>query len=179
MCFSPIVIVLIIITLVSVVLGLRQAKNIQAEGDVASGSKRAPLIFLLAVMGYVAVAYGNASLVPDFAKTDRVIPIFVSTIALIGCALLVVQMIRAPETNAVFADRELQDADVNTYGLWPTLAWVCGAFDRHGAGRIYPCFGRVSAAVYQVPCGQKLGVCDRLHGLWNRVHLCHGMDIEP
>jgi putative tricarboxylic transport membrane protein len=124
--FSPIVIVLIIITLVSVVLGLRQAKNIQAEGDVASGSKRAPLIFLLAVMGYVAVAYGNASLVPDFAKTDRVIPIFVSTIALIGCALLVVQMIRAPETNAIFADRELQDADVNTYGLWPTLAWFAG-----------------------------------------------------
>ena len=124
--FSPIVIILIIITLLSVVIGLRQAKNIQAEGEIASGSKRAPLVFLLAVMGYVAVAYWNASLVPDYAKTDRVIPIFVGTIALIGCALLVVQMIRSGETNAIFADRELQDAAINTHGLWATLAWFAG-----------------------------------------------------
>ncbi|MEL7000390.1 MAG: tripartite tricarboxylate transporter permease, partial [Pseudomonadota bacterium] len=34
--FSPIVIILIIITVISVVVGLRQAKNIMAEGDVKS-----------------------------------------------------------------------------------------------------------------------------------------------
>jgi TctA family transporter len=121
--FSPIVIVLIIITLLSVVIGLRQAKNIQAEGDVANGTKRAPLIFLLAVTAYIALAYWNAALIPDFARMDRVFPIFVATVALIGCALLIVQMMRAPETSAIFADREVQDSDVNSYGLWETLAW--------------------------------------------------------
>jgi TctA family transporter len=121
--FSPIVIVLIIITLFSVVLGLRQAKNIQAEGDVASGSKRAPMVFLLAISGYIALAYWNSAIIPDFAHMDRVFPIFVATVALIGCALLVVQMMRAGETNAIFADREMQEADLNNHGLWPTLAW--------------------------------------------------------
>ncbi|QFU09655.1 Tripartite tricarboxylate transporter TctA family protein [Rhodobacteraceae bacterium THAF1] len=121
--FSPIVIVLIIITLLSVVVGLRQAKTIQAEGAVSSGSKRAPLVFMLAITGYVAVAYWNAVLIPDYARMDRVFPIFVVTVALIGRAFLLVQMMRAGETAPVFADREAQEADDNAYGLWATLAW--------------------------------------------------------
>ena len=121
--FSPIVIVLIIITLISVVVGLRQAKNIQAEGAVAAGTKRAPLIFLLGMTGYIALAYWNSAVIPDFARMDRVFPVFVATVALIGCALLLVQMMRQPEDHAVFADREAQDAALNTYGLWGTLAW--------------------------------------------------------
>ena len=47
--FSPIVIVLLIITVISVVLGLRQAKNIWPKAMCKSGSKRAPMIFLLLV----------------------------------------------------------------------------------------------------------------------------------
>ena len=46
--FSPIVIVLIVITVVSIVVGIRQAKHIMTEGDIQSKSKRAPMIFLLA-----------------------------------------------------------------------------------------------------------------------------------
>ncbi|UWQ23092.1 tripartite tricarboxylate transporter permease [Jannaschia sp. W003] len=110
--FSPIVIVLIVITLVSVVVGLRQSKLIRAEGEVAAGSKRAPLVFLLAVTAYVALAYWNAALIPDYARMDRVFPVFVATVALVGCAVLLVQMMRAPETHDLFADRERQDAAV-------------------------------------------------------------------
>lgn len=124
--FSPIVIILIVITLLSVVVGLRQAKNIQAEGDVASGSKRAPLVFLLAVGGYIAIAYANAAAIPDYARMDRVFPVFVASVALVGCALLLVQMIRAPEGHSIFADREKSDAATNVYGLWGTLAWFAG-----------------------------------------------------
>jgi len=115
--------VLIIITLLSVVIGLRQAKNIQAEGEVANGTKRAPLIFLLVVTGYIAFAYWNSAIIPDYARMDRVFPVFVATVALIGCALLLIQMMRAPETSAIFADREVQEQSVNTYPLWATLAW--------------------------------------------------------
>ena len=121
--FSPIVIVLIIITLLSVVVGLRQAKNIRAEGDVPSGGKRAPFLFLLAITAYIALTYWNAALIPDFARMDRVFPIFVATVGLLGCAVLIAQMMLRPESHDLFADREVEDAGENAHGLWGTLAW--------------------------------------------------------
>jgi len=124
--FSPIVIILIIITVISVVVGLRQAKNIMAEGDVQSGSKRAPFIFLAVVFAYIIAAFWNASLIPDYASADRVFPRFVASVGLVGCAILVIQMMLRPETHALFSDREKQEADDNAFGLWPTLAWFAG-----------------------------------------------------
>lgn len=121
--FSPIVIVLIIITVLSVVLGLRQAKNIMAEGDVKSGSKRAPLIFLLVITGYIAFAYINAWLIPEYSR-DRTFPMFVAGVCLLGCAALIIRMILKPETDTIFADREMDGDDATaTHGLWPTLGW--------------------------------------------------------
>ncbi|MEM7469705.1 MAG: tripartite tricarboxylate transporter permease [Pseudomonadota bacterium] len=121
--FSPIVIVLIIITVLSVVIGLRQAKTIMAEGDVKSGSKRAPFIFLLAVTGYIAYAFYDAASIPSFSR-DRVFPMFVAGVCLVGCAALVIRMMLKPETDTIFADREREGDDAEaTYGLWPTLAW--------------------------------------------------------
>lgn len=121
--FSPIVVVLLIITLVSVILGLRQAKFIMAEGDTKSGSKRAPLVFLLLITGYIAIALFDAASIPSYSR-DRVFPIFVASICLVGCALLIIRMMVKPETDMIFADREAngEDADA-THGLWSTLGW--------------------------------------------------------
>ncbi len=124
--FSPIVIVLIVITLVSVVVGLRQAKMIQAEGDVGSGAKRAPLIFLLVILTYLVVAFVNASMIPDYAAADRVFPRFVAGVSILGALVLLVQMMIRPETAPLFADRESVDAESNAHGLWATLAWFAG-----------------------------------------------------
>ncbi|MEO0918808.1 MAG: tripartite tricarboxylate transporter permease, partial [Pseudomonadota bacterium] len=124
--FSPIVIVLIVITVISVVLGLRQAKQIMAEGAVASGRKRAPLIFLLLVLAFLVTAFLNVSAIPDFAWRDRVFPRFVSGVAIVGALILLVQMILRDETHPLFADREASDTDENVHGLWPTLAWFAG-----------------------------------------------------
>ncbi|MEM0946507.1 MAG: tripartite tricarboxylate transporter permease [Pseudomonadota bacterium] len=124
--FSPIVIVLIVITLISVVVGLRQAKTIMAEGAVESGKKRAPLIFLLVVLGYLIVAYTNAAMIPDYAAADRVFPAFVGGVSIVACLILLVQMMIRPETHALFADREASDGDANAHGLWATLAWFAG-----------------------------------------------------
>ncbi|MEM6729559.1 MAG: tripartite tricarboxylate transporter permease, partial [Pseudomonadota bacterium] len=124
--FSPIVIVLLVITVLSVVIGLRQSKMIQAEGDVGSGAKRAPIIFLLAVLAYLVVAFVNASMIPDFAAADRVFPRFVAGVSIAGALILVVQMMLKPETDPVFADREVADAEANAHGLWSTLAWFAG-----------------------------------------------------
>lgn len=121
--FSPIVIVLVLITVVSVVLGLRQAKHIMAEGDIKAGSKRAPMVFMLLVTAFIGYALYDANAIPDYSR-DRTFPIFVASVCLIGCAILIVQMMLRPETHAIFADRERngEDADA-THGLWPTLAW--------------------------------------------------------
>ncbi|NNE78867.1 MAG: tripartite tricarboxylate transporter permease [Silicimonas sp.] len=124
--FSPIVIILLIITLVSVVLGLRQAKNILAEGNVQSGSKRAPFVFLLIITGYIAYAYFDAWSIPEYSR-DRTFPMFVAGVCLLGCAALIIRMMLKPETDTIFADRELNGEDAEaTHGLWPTLAWFAG-----------------------------------------------------
>ncbi len=124
--FSPIVIVLIIITLISIVVGLRQAKTIMAEGAVESGAKRAPLIFLLVVLGYLTIAFVNAAMIPDYAAADRVFPRFVAGVSIVACLILLVQMMMRAETHPLFADRETSDADTNAHGLWSTLAWFAG-----------------------------------------------------
>ena len=122
--FSPIVMVLIVITVISVVLGLRQAKTIMAEGAVESGKKRAPLVFLLVILAYLMVAFINASMIPDYASADRVFPRFVSGVAIACVLVLLVQMMRGDENHPLFADREVSDD--SRYGLWPTLAWFGG-----------------------------------------------------
>lgn len=125
--FSPIVIVLIIVTVVSVVFGIRQAKTIMAEGDVQSGSKRAPVIFLLAIAAYLVVALVNANMIPDYNMTDKVIPLFVGGFSLVCCLILLTQMMRRPEGDAIFADKEIAGEDADApYGLWSTLAWFVG-----------------------------------------------------
>ncbi|MEO0356749.1 MAG: tripartite tricarboxylate transporter permease [Pseudomonadota bacterium] len=121
---SPIVIILIIMTLLSVVIGLRQAKNIMAEGDVPSGGKRAPMMFLLAVIAFIGFALWNTGTIPDYAATDRVFPVFVASVSMIGAVILFIQMMYKPETDTLFADGERsRESESDAFGLWPTLAW--------------------------------------------------------
>lgn len=125
--FSPIVIVLLVITVLSVVLGIRQAKTIMAEGEVNSGAKRAPLVFLLIIATYLTAALINANMIPDYNMTDKIIPLVIGSAALACCAVLLIQMIRQPEGNSIFADKEIAGEDANApYGLWSTLAWFAG-----------------------------------------------------
>ncbi len=121
---SPIVLILLVITVLWIVIGLRQAKNIMAEGEVPSGGKRAPLMFLFAVIGFVGYALYDAASIPDYAAVDRVFPMFVAIVSMVSCFVLLIQMMLTAETHALFADRESADeAKENTYGLWSTLAW--------------------------------------------------------
>ena len=125
--FSPIVIALLVITLISVVLGIRQAKTIMAEGEVNSGSKRAPMIFLLVIAGYLTVSLINANAIPDYNMTDKIVPLVVGGVSVLCCLILLVQMMRRPEGDMIFADKEVagDDADAS-YGLWSTFAWFAG-----------------------------------------------------
>ncbi|MGA1760176.1 MAG: tripartite tricarboxylate transporter permease [Paracoccaceae bacterium] len=125
--FSPIVIVLIIVTVISVVCGIRQANSIMAEGDIQAGSKRAPITFLLVITAYLIVAVLNANAIPDFNMTDKIVPLVVGGISLACCLIVLVQMMRSPEGHVVFADKEVAGEDADApYGLWSTLAWFAG-----------------------------------------------------
>ncbi|WP_346913644.1 tripartite tricarboxylate transporter permease [uncultured Roseibium sp.] len=99
---SPLVVVIFAATVLSVVIGLRHAKVILPEGNVATGSKRAPMVFLLAVTGYLVVAWINASRIG--LTSDKIFPLTVGSITLLCCFALLVRMMLSPETDAVFAD---------------------------------------------------------------------------
>ena len=125
--FSPIVIVLLIITVLSIVIGLWQAKNIMAEGDVKSGSKRAPMIFAGGVLAYVVIAFANAWMIPASQHADRIFPMFVGGVTIVSLVIVIIQMMRREETDVIFADKEMDGADAQApHGLWSTLAWFVG-----------------------------------------------------
>ena len=122
---SPIVWVLIVITLISVVIGIRQAKNIQAEGEVPTGLKRAPLIFLLTLVVFTGWFMIEMYTIPDYAWVDAVFPVVISTFTF-GCLLgLLVRMALKSENDLVFADRELE-IDDSQHSFWGTLGWFAG-----------------------------------------------------
>lgn len=125
--FSPIVIGLLIITIVSVYFGIRQASVIHTEGATATGKKRAPLIFLLLISGYLFVAFVNAYFIPDYNLTDKVVPLVVGGVSLLCCVVLFMQMMLRKEGDIIFADKELIGEEASApYGLWQTLGWFVG-----------------------------------------------------
>ena len=122
---SPIVLVILVLTIVSIIVGVRQAKQILPEGDVATGHKRAPLIFLLVVTGYLSVAWVNAIMIN--LVSDKIFPVTISSVSLVCCLLLLIRMMRASEADGIFADRDSDtDAIEDKHGLWATLSWFAG-----------------------------------------------------
>lgn len=121
--FSPIVIVLFAITVVSIFLGVRQAKYIMAEGQVATGNKKAPTIFMILLGLYFIFSFYNASLISDRLLTDKIFPMFIAAVGLFCVVTMLIQMVRLPSSHIIFSDREASSGDHPARGLWPTLAW--------------------------------------------------------
>ena len=85
------------------------------------------MTFLLVVTGYLVIAVINASLLPNFAFTDKVFPLFVGSVALVCCLILLFQMMMKPEGDMIYADKEVQGEDADApHGLWSTLGWFAG-----------------------------------------------------
>ena len=81
------------------------------------------MIFLLCVLSYLLIAFTNAWMIPDFAAADRVFPVFVGAVSIVGATVLLVQMMFSSEAHPLFSDSEADPDSANQYGLWPTLAW--------------------------------------------------------
>jgi putative tricarboxylic transport membrane protein len=120
--FTPIVLVLILITVVSVVLGIKQAKSIMSEGNVATGAKRAPVVFTLLILGYGVVSFVDAWRITRV--TDMVVPAFFAAILVVCSLIMLVQMRRRPETDLLFADGEYNAEVQDHANLWTSLGWL-------------------------------------------------------
>ena len=120
--FSPIVLVLAVVTIVSVFLGLRQAKSILPASGIATAGKRAPLVFLVLITAYMAVALVDAALITN--ATDKLFPVAVAGCGLLSCLALLWRSRSVTADDTLFADREAGGEDAQApHALWPTLAW--------------------------------------------------------
>ena len=119
---SPIVLIILALTIISVIIGVRQAKHIMKADESATGSKRAPLIFLICITVYLLIAWIDASVIDYFG--DKIFPLVVGTVTLAGCFVLLGMMIWRPENDAIFTDLERGPEDSSApHSLTSTLLW--------------------------------------------------------
>jgi putative tricarboxylic transport membrane protein len=119
---SPITIGILLLTVVSIVVGIRASKNIRENIDVHTGTKRAPAAFLLCMTAYLGVAVVDASAIGRLQ--DKIFPLAIGLVSLAGCIALLVRMWRNPTTDEVFVDLEAGGEDAAApHGLWATLLW--------------------------------------------------------
>jgi TctA family transporter len=122
---SPLVLVILALTIASIVIGIRQGRHVLGSGEAPTGGKRAPLIFLLCVTAYVVVAFFDATTIGRLG--DKIFPLTVGAVTAVACFVLLLRMMVLPETDPMFADGERGGEDAGApHGLWTTLAWfVC------------------------------------------------------
>lgn len=121
--FGPIVIIIAIITVISIVIGIRQAKFIQPEGQLETGTKRAPFTFLLGLIAFTSIFLFNIGSIPDYAWTDAVFPFSIGCTVLVILLYLMTQMMLKPESDPLFVDGEIQSTEANEKPLWATIGW--------------------------------------------------------
>ena len=119
---SPITIGLVLLTILSIYVGIKASKNIRENIDAPTGSKRAPALFLGAIALYLAVALIDAATITRLQ--DKIFPLAIGGVTFLGCLALLVRMWRAPASDDVFIDLETGKEDgAAPHGLWSTLAW--------------------------------------------------------
>jgi len=150
--FTPLSIGLLFLTILSIYVGIRQAKNIRENIDAPTGSKRAPFIFLICITAYLMVAWVDAFTITRMG--DKIFPLTIGTVTLLACFTLLIQMRRAPETHEMFVDLESGGDDAKApHGLWSTLAWFLGLLVLSGIFGLIIALGLFLVAFFRVRGG--------------------------
>ena len=119
---SPIVLIILALTIVSIIVGIRQGKHILGSANPPTGTKRAPLVFLICITAYLLIAWIDAISISHMG--DKIFPVTVGAVTLIGCFVLLIRMMVKPEGDTLFADLDHGEEDGTApHGLWTTLAW--------------------------------------------------------
>ena len=117
--FSPIGAVLIVVIIVSVWLGIKQLRTMQASAVPSRASaKRPAVLFAAGLCIFFAIAFIDAMRLN--VLIDKVFPATVAGLSLLGCAVLLAHM--AFRKDAALFQTTVADA-ANVRGLWPTLGW--------------------------------------------------------
>lgn len=120
--FTPLSIAILVLTVLSIWVGIKQSKNIRENIDAPTGAKRAPMIFLICITAYIAVSVWDAAMISRFG--DKIFPLVVGSVTLAGCFALLLRMRLSPETDDAFIDLEAGGDDGPApHGLWWTLSW--------------------------------------------------------
>jgi putative tricarboxylic transport membrane protein len=128
---SPTVFILVILTAVSIWVGIRQNKQM-SHGDqisemIEKQSRTPQLIFAALVAVYFAYALWDLQDIP--ALIDRVFPVTIAILALPFLLVVLWQLAYAPKKHAAVYDEEVvgpDSDDPDRYGVWNTLAWFLG-----------------------------------------------------
>ena len=118
---SPITIGILLLTVLSIWVGIRQSKNIRENIEAPTEGKTAPAIFLGVATLYTLVSVIDAWGVGRLQ--DRIFPLTVGLVTLAGCAALLWRMRRAPAGDDVFIDLERGEDGQAPFGLWATMSW--------------------------------------------------------
>ena len=118
---SPITIGILLLTVLSIWVGIRQSKNIRENIEAPTEGKTAPAIFLGLATLYTLVSVIDAWGVGRLQ--DRIFPLTVGLVTLAGCAALLWRMRRAPAGDDVFIDLERGEDGQAPFGLWATMSW--------------------------------------------------------
>ncbi|SNR68876.1 TctA family transporter [Puniceibacterium sediminis] len=121
---SPISIALLVLTVVSVVVGIKAAKNIRENIEAPTASKTAPALFLGLAVFYLAVSTWDAFGIDRLQ--DQVFPLTIGAVTLAGGLALLFRMATRPATDDVFIDLEAGGEGQAPHGLWDTLGWFVG-----------------------------------------------------
>ena len=120
--FSPIVLVLAVITVASVWLGARQSKAIRPPETHHEWNKK-PAVWFAAFISLFLIASLVDSMMVS-VTIDKVFPLTVACLAIFAMGLLLIKMRRSPATNNLFFDVEVGGEEAEApHGLWKTLAW--------------------------------------------------------
>lgn len=118
---SPITIGLLLLTIVSIIVGIKASKNIRENIDAPTKTKTAPALFLGLAVIYLAVSTWDAFGVGRLQ--DRIFPLTIGIVALAGGVALLARMALRPANDDVFIDLEAGEEGQAPHGLWSTLCW--------------------------------------------------------
>ncbi len=118
---SPITIGLLILTIVSVVVGIKASKNIRENVDAPTAGRMAPALFLGFATLYLAASVWDAVGINRFQ--DQIFPLTIGIVTLLASVSLLVRMALRPASDDVYIDLEAGTEGEASHGLWSTLSW--------------------------------------------------------
>ena len=124
------VLILLVLTVASLIIGIRQAKHIARGVDDAAMSaiRRGPeLAFAVAVAAFFVLCIVNVW--PIAALIDKIFPLAVALIALPAALIVVYQLATVPKQHKVHWDDEVvgtEAAVTDQLSMWQALSWFVG-----------------------------------------------------